>query len=189
MIRLTFLCHGATAATRRAAFPDDEPLEARAFEAAQAMRPLGDASTCLTSPALRASQTAAALGLAPTVEADLRDCDYGRWTGRAIAEVAAQEPEAFAAFMTDPEARPHGGESIADVAVRIGNWLDRELPAASSAASSVVAITHPAVIRCALLHVLSAPLASFWHVDIPPLSTTLLVSDGRRWLWRATRAR
>jgi broad specificity phosphatase PhoE len=64
------------------------------------------------SPALRASQTADALKLDATVEPMLRDCDYGRWTGRALDEVQAQEPEAVTEWLRNPMAAPHGGESV-----------------------------------------------------------------------------
>jgi broad specificity phosphatase PhoE len=184
MLRLTLLCHGATAANRRAAFPTDEPLEPQALAAARALASPPLRAQALTSPALRARQTAEALGLAAArFEPLLRDCDYGRWSGVALAAVAEEEPEAFAAFMTDPRAAPHGGESITDLAARTAGWLAHLLPSEGR----VVAVTHAAVIRAALLHVLAAPLDAFWRIDIPPLAAIDLTSDGRRWAWRAAR--
>jgi broad specificity phosphatase PhoE len=183
MLRLTLLCHGATAANRRAAFPADEPLEPQALAAARTLASPASRAHALTSPALRARQTAEALGLAARVEPLLRDCDCGRWSGVALAAVADEEPEAFAAFMTDPRAAPHGGESIADLAARTAGWLAHLVPSEGR----VVAVTHAAVIRAALLHVLAAPLDAFWRIDIPPLTAIDLTSDGRRWAWRAAR--
>jgi broad specificity phosphatase PhoE len=58
--RLTLTCDGATAATRVAAFPLDEPLEDRAPSRAAVLgQALRRADRALTSPALRARQTAA----------------------------------------------------------------------------------------------------------------------------------
>jgi broad specificity phosphatase PhoE len=58
--RLTLICDGATAATRVAAFPRDEPLEDRALSRAAVLgHGLRRADRALTSLALRARQTAA----------------------------------------------------------------------------------------------------------------------------------
>ena len=48
-----------------------------------------------------------------------------------------------------------------------------------------IALTHASVIRTAILHVLGAPLAASWKIDIEPLSITDFRSDGRRWVLRA----
>ncbi|MBV8913653.1 MAG: phosphoglycerate mutase family protein, partial [Acetobacteraceae bacterium] len=88
--RLLLLCHGATRATRTAAFPMEEPVEARDLAAAVALAgylPL--VGRVLVSPAPCARQTAAALGLAAREEPALRDCDWGRWRGRTLDAVTA----------------------------------------------------------------------------------------------------
>ena len=181
--RLTLLCHAATAATRAAAFPLDEPIEARSRElAAKAAVHLPRVDRVWTSPALRARQTAEALGLAATPEPALRDCDYGRWAGRRLAELQAAEPEAVAAWLGDPEAAPHGGESVVDLLARVGAWLE----ARGGERGHAIAITHPAIIRAAIVHVLAAPPAAFWRIDIEPLSLTELRRGPQHWTLRAT---
>lgn len=180
MIRLTLLGHGATAASRAAAFPRDEPLEPRAQAAAERLRGRFRPTETLTSPALRARETAAALGLSARVEPALRDADAGRWAGLAVTEV---EPAALMAWMSDTEARPPGGEAIADVVARVTAWLDARV----AIEGRCLAVTHAAVIRAAIIAVLGASPAAFWRIDVAPLSATELVSDGRRWTWRAAR--
>lgn len=180
MIRLTLLVHGATAANRAATFPADEPLEPRARVAAEALRGRFTPSETLTSPALRARETAEALGLAARVEEALRDADAGRWVGLGMAEI---EPAAFAIYMSDPVARPHGGESLAGLIDRVAGWLDARV----GVEGRCLAVTHIAVARAAVIAVLGAPPSAFWRIDVPPLSATNLVSDGRRWTWRAAR--
>ena len=193
MIRLTLLCHGATAATRAAAFPSDEPLEPRALDMARALRPAFAASRVLTSPALRARQTAEALGLAGAIDPALRDQDAGDWAGATLDQLLDRDRTGFARFLEDPRARPPGGESSANLAARIALWLDGFVsghgdPGLGDPGRGVtLAITHAAVIRAAVIHVLGAPLESLRRIDVPPLSATELVSDGRRWLWRAAR--
>lgn len=181
--RFSLICHGATAATRAAAFPLDEPLEAHAMERAAALRgALRRADRILVSPALRARQTAEALGLAASVDPLLRDGDHGRWNGRGIGEIQAEDPEGVLAWRTDPEAAPHGGESLAAVMRRAAAWLDGQ----GRASGHVVAVTHAAVIRAAILFAVGAPAAAFWHLDVGPLSLTDLRFDAARWTWRAT---
>jgi broad specificity phosphatase PhoE len=184
MIRLTLLCHGATAAARAAAFPLDEPLEPRALHAARDLRGAFVPARALSSPALRARQTAEALGLSPEIEPALRDRDAGTWAGLTLEQVLDRDAAGLAAFLEDPRARPAGGESTADLVARVAGWLDGFDPGRGA----TLAITHAAVIRAAVLHALGAPAECFGRVDIPPLSATQLVSDGRRWLWRAARA-
>src|SRR5271167_4224920 len=126
--RLDLLAHGASEATRPARFPDDEGLEPSAVGALQALRGrLRPYAHVLISPARAARETAAALGLDAEVEMALRDCDYGRWRGLASKDVAEREPDAFATWLGDPAASPHGGESLAALIERIGAWLTQSL--------------------------------------------------------------
>ena len=184
LTRITLICNGSTRATRSAAFPSDEPLEKPAAPANGTIASLRRAERSWTSPAVCARQTAAALGLAPAVDPDLRDCDYGRWTGRRLRDVEAEEPEAIAIWLTDITAAPHGGELFATSA----DESQRGLINASVRTDMVLSVTHAAVIRCAILHAIGAPAPSFWHIDIAPLSNTELRHDGSRWRWRAARA-
>jgi broad specificity phosphatase PhoE len=180
--RLTLICHAATAATRAAAFPADAPIEARAdTQLAAFARRIGRADLAWSSPALCARQTAAALGLDAAVDPALRDCDFGRWSGRSLAEVHADDPQAVAAWLADPVAAPHGGESVAAMSNRVAAWLDD----CAKRAGRLVAVTHASVIRAAVVRVLDAPARAFWRVDVAPLSMVDLGSDGARWNLRA----
>lgn len=176
--RLTLICHGATAATRTAAFPQDKSLEDRALSRATALgQVLRRADRAWTSPALRARQTAAALALDAAVNRSLRDCDYGRWAGRKFTDVQNEEPASVAAWLTDVEAAPHGGKSLSDLLRRVSAWMDECI----REEGHTIAVTHAAVIRPAILHVLDAPAQSFWRIDIEPLSVSRLRGDGLRW--------
>ncbi|QKC96959.1 histidine phosphatase family protein [Mesorhizobium sp. NZP2298] len=182
LVRLTMICSGATAATRLGAFPADEPLEARSLTQAKAIRgTLRRAERVWTAPSLRARQTAEALGLDASVEPLLADQDHGSWVGKSFEEVQAEAPEGVAAWLTDPNGSPHGGESQADVAHRASNLMNRLI----AERGHTIALTHASVIRTAIVHVLGAPLAACWKIDIEPLSITDFRSDGRRWVLRA----
>ena len=73
MTRLTLVRHAPSDATRRSAFPLDEPLDARGRDEARALAPrLGRFDVAWTSPAARARQTAEALGLVAAAAAGAR---------------------------------------------------------------------------------------------------------------------
>ena len=182
LVRLTMICNGATAATRKGAFPSDEPLEPRSLTLAKGMRgTLRRADRVWTAPALRARQTAEALALDASVEPLLADQDHGSWAGKSFEDVQAEQPESIAAWLSDPNAAPHGGESLADVACRASALMDRLM----AEPGHTITLTHASVIRTAIVHVLGAPLAASWTIDIEPLSITDFRSDGRRWVLRA----
>ena len=179
--RLSWICHGPTEANRTSRFPDDEPLEVKA--ARQAKLPfakLGTIDRIWTSPMLRARQTAALLGLDAGLEAAFRECEYGDWRGRSLAELHESDPESLVLWLTDFDAAPHGGESLSAVALRIGEWMGNHL----HDAGHTVVVTHASVIRAAVLHVLQAPPSAFWTIDIEPFGVVEMTSDGRRWQLR-----
>lgn len=175
--------HAPTSATRAAAFPLDEPLDRRAIARASGLAGVVPSrAETLSSPALRCLQTARAAGLDPRLEPELAECDFGSWAGRSLAEVHADDPEAAGAWMKDPDARPHGGESLTAFAARVARWLDEQ----SRRDGWMLAITHAGVVKAALVHALGAPLEAFWQIDVDPLALTeLRAHDGR---WTLTRA-
>ena len=131
----------------------------------------------LTSPRLACLETAARLALTALPDDGLADLDYGRWSGLDLDSVAAAEPGALQRWISDPGFHEHGGESRAGLALRMAAWLDR----LQGAGGHTVAITHAAVIKSLILHVLEAPEAGFWRLDIAPGTATELRHDGRRW--------
>jgi len=173
--RLLLIAHAPTLATRRAAFPRDEPIEPL-----DASPTLGHAGRCFAAPERRTRETAEALGLDARREPLLADIDLGRWEGRTFDEVVEEDPQGMAAWTSDPACSPHGGESVEDLLRRVGTWLDGE----RQDGGRVIAVTHPAVIRAAIVAAIGAMPGSFWRVDIAPLTRVDLRSDNRRWVLR-----
>jgi broad specificity phosphatase PhoE len=179
--RITFISHAATQAQRVAAFPLDETLDSEEVDKIAAMGWTSPrAQQVLSGPEQRAFQTAQALGLSASPSADLRDCDYGVWSGRRLDELQTSAPEGLVAWLSDAAAVPHGGESVLQLIERIGRWLDGQRDAGHT-----IAVTHSAVIRAAILYALDAPAHGFWRVDISPLSVTDLRFNGRSWTLRS----
>jgi broad specificity phosphatase PhoE len=175
---LLLVRHAPTSATRTAAFPTDEPLDEAARAQARGLASMLP-SPCQTasSPALRCVQTAAAAGLQAEVDSGLAECDFGSWSGRTLAAVHRAEPVAAGRWMSDPHARPHGGESLATFALRVARWLDAQ----ANQDGCGVAITHAGVIRGTLVHALAAPIRAFWQIEVAPLAVTELHAHEGRW--------
>lgn len=182
MQRLTLIRHATTVAVRAAAFPLDEPLDRAGRETAAALRGTVDGGAVWCGPSQRARETASLLGLgAPTIDVALDECDFGRWRGSTLEAVYAEEPAAVAAWMEDPQAAPHGGESLAAVSARVANWL----AARAAEDGDTVAVTSGGVVRAAVVAALGADLGAAWRIDVRPLHATTLHAHDGRWTVRA----
>lgn len=176
--RLVLVCHASTDAVRKCIFPADEPLDARGRARAERLAPhLPDADRCLTSPELRTRQTAEALHLDAGIQPILRDCDYGLWTGCSFDVVCARDPQAVTAWLQDPAATPHGGESILGLMQRVAEWLAGE----HARHGPSIVVTHATIIRAAIVQAIEAAPKAFWRIDIAPLSITRLSGTDGRW--------
>lgn len=177
---LTLICHAATAAMRAGAFATDgDPVEHVGRAPAAAIGPLR-VDVAWTSPALAARQTAAALGLEAVVAPGLRACDPGRWAGRRLDDLQVEDPQGLAAWLTDPGAAPHGGETLVALMARVAAWLDAQI----GRDARVVAVTHPEVIRAAVACAIEAPPRAGLRIDVAPLSRAIL-SFNRQWRLQA----
>ncbi|WP_244478709.1 MULTISPECIES: histidine phosphatase family protein [unclassified Mesorhizobium] len=181
IVRLTMICSGATEATRRTRFPIDEPLEAAAIARTAGLAHTVDRIDRLwVGPSLRARQTARALAADAIIKEELRDQDFGEWSGQSAAVIQEAQPRLMTAWRSDPHMSPQGGESFADVNRRISPLMDELI----ALRGHTVAVTHAAIVRAAIVHVLGAPLSVFSSIDVEPLSMADFRSDGQRWMLR-----
>lgn len=179
--RLTLLCHGRTTA-QPSAFPADEPLAPDERPKIRKLAShLGKPDRVLSSPAHAAWQTAELISENFLVDRALADINYGRWTGRRISDVQASEPESLAEWMENPNFVPQGGESHAELLARILGWLEASL----GERGHTIAVTHPNVVRAAVIAALGAAPAAFRNIDVEHLAVADLRSDGRRWALRS----
>ncbi|MGI4982259.1 MAG: histidine phosphatase family protein [Janthinobacterium lividum] len=148
--------------------------------------------TAFSSPAAAALQTAVALGHVPRVDAALRDTDYGQWGGRSLKDIARTDPEHLQAWLTDDAVAPPAGESFVQVLARVDAWLEAmlaaaanatardaapasaDVPATAFAQASVIAVTHPTVMRAAALRGGGMSPGPATRMDIAPLSVMAL---------------
>ncbi|UXY30230.1 histidine phosphatase family protein [Streptomyces sp. HUAS TT20] len=176
-ICLTFLCAPGGDATLDPVLGDAPLSECSLRKAGAAAEALPPHGPTVRAPSVRCTQTADALGLAAVSEPALRDLGLGEWCGRTVDDVAATDPDGFTAWLTDPDAAPHEGESVRRLCRRTADWLSFMEPATGH----TVAITEAAVIRAALIHALGVPARAFWHLTVPPLSTVTLTWRGGHW--------
>jgi broad specificity phosphatase PhoE len=95
----------------------------------------------------------------------------------SLDEVQAHEPDAMAEWLRNPGAAPRRGESVPALIERVATWLDAQ----GATLQVTVAITHPSVIRAAILHAIEAGPRSFWRIDVAPLSLTRINGNNGRW--------
>ncbi|MGW2644517.1 histidine phosphatase family protein [Streptomyces sp. NPDC001393] len=181
-LRVTFVAAARSAPLLAERFEDDRPLDRAGWDevqrAAGDLLPLAAAELRYCSPTARSRATGDALGYAPLVQLALRDCDMGRWRGMTLGEAMAREPDAVDAWLADPRATPHGGESLLAFISRVGGWLDTR-PVEDG--GRIVAVAEPAVIRAALVYALKAPPSTYWNIDVRPLSTSSVTGRAGRW--------
>ncbi len=171
--QLTFICHALTDAQRVGRF---HSMEDGLRGSVEPQDLAGQGTRVLIAPELRTRQTAEGLGLTGQLDSALRDCDFGRWQGVSLKRLEQDDPTGLQQWLSDPQAAPHGGESLAQVCTRVARWMD-EAPLVGGC----VAVTHPLLIRAAILHVLECPLQAFHQIDVLPLSQVHFSRYGR---WR-----
>ena len=118
-----------------------------------------------------AEPTAARTGLEVNHDAGLLECDFGEWTGAALAELAAlpqwqtvqHSPSAF---------RFPGGESFTQMQARIVGAL--EGLCAAHAGGVVVCFSHADPIKAAVAHALGTHLDLFQRIVISPGSVSAI---------------
>jgi broad specificity phosphatase PhoE len=179
VVRLTLVSHAMTDAMAAGRFPTDEPLNAVGHRQVDATVELGPVDAALSGPEKRTRQTAELLGLRARTDPRLADLDCGAWRGNVLGGVL---PADLAVWLTEPAQAPHGGESVVDLIARVRGLLG----SLSGQRGRLVAVTHPSVIRAAMLVVLDSPPRSFWRIDVGPASQTVLHFRGQAWTLRST---
>jgi len=153
----------------------DSPLTDRGRAQAAALGgAVGAVGRLVTSPLGRAVDTAGALGLDVPAEVDERwvEVDYGEFEGQALGSVPA---EVWARWRGDPGYRPPGGESLAEVGVRVRDACDELFArpgAGARADTDVVVVSHVSPIKAAVAWALGTGDAVAWRLYLATASIT-----------------
>lgn len=147
----------------------DIPLNDRGRGQAHALAAeVGGIAAVWSSPLSRARETAdivaAEHGLEVWVDDRLAESRRGAWEGRPIPEIAAQEPDAWAAWrLGGADFRFPGGESLGEHAARTAEALAR----VATGALPALVICHGGTIRCAVALGHERGLDAFHELDVP----------------------
>jgi broad specificity phosphatase PhoE len=164
----------------------DLPLSEAGRRAAQALgERLAGVSfdRVIASPLRRAVETAhlAVPERGIATDARLAEMDYGRWEGLTYGEIDAVDADVRRRWEADPAglACP-GGESGADVAARVGSFLDELVAWAAGDAGErrVLAVAHSTTNRVLLAVALGVPLREYRRRFVQsPANLTVLRFD------------
>ena len=137
----------------------------------------------VSSPLSRAIETMKILrcemGLKPShfrIDPQLLELHYGHWEGHLATELPQTDPVGVAEKIKDPFGwRPEGGESYADLSVRISSWL-------TTVTRDTVAVTHGGVSRVARGAVLGLDTREVPSLDVPQDKILVLRDGGMMWI-------
>lgn len=177
---ITLVRHGRTVANAGGLLQGrvDNPLDdVGRSQARAAAAMIGPVDAVITSPLVRASETAAAFVSATGVVTDEQwlELDYGEWDGRPVADVPA---DTWSRWRKDLGFRPPGGESLDELGARIRGALDGLV--AAPPGDHVVVVTHVSPIKAAVAWVLGVGDEVGWRTYLDTGSITRLRVDGRR---------
>ena len=181
------LRHGQTpmSVQKRYAGRSDVPLtETGVLQAAAAAKRLASAGigVIVTSPLLRATRTAQEVaevtGAPVVIDEGFRETDFGAWEGLTFAEVRQRWPAEMTAWLADPAVAPPGGESLAEVSVRVTEALHRVL--AGRERQTILIVSHVTPIKTLVAAALLAPPAALYrmHLDVAALCEIDWYADG-----------
>ena len=178
MSQLVFLRNGQTEANRTGVLLGrmDPPLNDAGREQAAAVAArvaLLEPVRVATSPLVRTVETAeivaAACGLAVEVDDRLIEVDYGEYDGLPLADLP---PDLVWKWRNDADFAPPGGESLASVGKRMGEYTSEVLDALAN--GPLVAVSHVSPIKASVLWALGLPDLYAWRLRLDNASITRL---------------
>lgn len=177
-VRLQLIVPALTPQARHGLVGSADGLDRQGQKAAIRRARIWPSATAISAPDRHCVETATLLGLHTVVDPRLGDWDLGAWTGKSLTEIAQNSGEEIEQWSTDPEYATHGGESLNQLSFRVTDWLDR---IEEEEHNRVVAVAPTAVVRAILVSVLKAPAATFWRLDLEPLTSVhISLRPGRR---------
>lgn len=176
--RLVLVRHGVTTFTEEGRLDgrgghDPSLSETGLAQAARAARSVatlldGGEARVITSSLARAVETgaaiAAALEVAPEVQADFDEQSFGDWDGALISDLIASVPEELLRFRHDPSYARPGGETHEELMARVRTAYEEVVAAGGTA----VVVSHRKPIMCVLAHVLDLTPEASWRLAAAP---------------------
>ena len=129
----------------------------------------------ISSPSLRARQTAEVLGAELELDERWLEMDYGEFDGVVMADLPR---DLFRQWMTDPDFAPAGGESLRMLADRVHAACEELLVSASD--QEIVVVTHATPIKAAMAWALGVDVGIVWRsfVDQASITSVMVRNQG-----------
>jgi len=160
MAALTLLRHGRTVANTHGLLQGhiDNPLDEEGLTEAQAAAAaIGTVDRVISSPLLRARQTAAAFGVDVEIDDRWIELDYGDWDGKPISDLPKSTWERW---RRDLGVRPPNGETLQELGVRVREALGS---LATEPDDHVIVVSHVSPIKAAVAWALGVDDLVTWR--------------------------
>ncbi len=191
-MKLYLARHGQTEWNRLGCYSGqlDEPMNETGRRQIEALaeRWQDEVDQIWSSPLSRAVQTAEILrgdrnASAPLVlDPLLLESDFGSWAGKSWAQIAEEDPAAWAAYCSDwKEGIPGGGESFRQMLARAGQLADRL--GRVSGEQRILLTAHEGILKALLLVLLDLPEDAFWRLTLRQGAVTTLEGAGEPVFW------
>lgn len=178
MGRITLVRHGRTTANASGMLQgrvDNALDETGLAQAAAVAAVLGPVDRVVSSPLLRARQTAEAFGLPVDLDDRWLELDYGDWDGRPLGDLP---PDTWERWRTDLGLRPPRGETLLELGSRVREAL--EDLAHSALPAHTVVVSHVSPVKAAVAWALGVGDEIGWRTSLSTGSYTQLRVDGPR---------
>lgn len=164
---LILLRHGQTAANAKSLLqgridlPLDEVGAVQAQKCGEYLRATYKDLVVISSPLIRAQQTAGAISDNFAVDERFIELDYGDWDGVALADVDQQQ---WSQWRNDPSFRPPNGETLLELDARVQPALHELLEEART--RTVVVVSHVSPIKSGVAWAMGVGPETSWRMQL-----------------------
>lgn len=154
--------------------PLDEIGRSQADAIGRAIRARFPAAHVVSSPLVRARETASAITGDVVVDERFVELDYGDFDGKAMTDVPV---ETWALWRRDPHFRPPNGETLVELDSRVRPALEELAERAMS--DDVVVVSHVSPIKSAVTWALGVGPEATWRCSLDRASITVIAVSER----------
>jgi len=106
-------------------------------------------------------------------DSNLREMNFGRWTGMSISDIERVDPDLFKRWRDDPwNVSPPNGETFKELTDRVVRSI--EGICSKHKEENVLVVSHAGAIRAIILHLLRADPKAYWNIRISHSTIVLL---------------
>lgn len=107
---------------------------------------------------------------------DLRELDFGEWTGKSIWEMNEKDPELFRKWQEDPwNISPPGGETFRELTERVMKILESIFERHNG--DNILVVSHAGPIKAMIFGLISATGKAYWNLKISHNTVVILNKD------------